>query len=98
MKYRNKYRIDSARKKGFNYSSQGLYYVTINIRSHKCLFGEIEDREMKLSPLGDFAERYWLEIPEHFANVHLKDHVIMPNHVHGIIEIKKELDHYSKNH
>jgi len=29
-----------------------------------------------------------MEIPEHFPNVELHEYIIMPNHVHGIIEIK----------
>ncbi|MEL7020297.1 MAG: transposase, partial [Bacteroidota bacterium] len=29
----------------------------------------------------------WLAIPEHYPNVQLHEYVIMPNHMHGIIEI-----------
>jgi putative transposase len=37
--------------------------------------------------LGQIAEKYWHEIPEHFPCVKLDAFVIMPNHVHGIIVI-----------
>jgi len=97
MKYRNKYRIESVRKKGFNYSSPGLYFITANIRFHNCLFGVVIHDEMELSPIGEFAERYWLEIPEHFPTVRLKEHVVMPNHVHGIIEIAEGPDFNTEN-
>ena len=30
---------------------------------------------------------YWAEIPRHYENVELDEFVIMPNHVHGIINI-----------
>ena len=31
----------------------------------------------------------WYEIPTHFPFVVLHNHIVMPNHVHGIIEIAK---------
>ncbi|MFC3809217.1 hypothetical protein [Lacihabitans lacunae] len=37
--------------------------------------------------MGQIAEKYWYEIPEHFPFVKLEAFVIMPNHVHGIIVI-----------
>lgn len=42
---------------------------------------------MILNELGKIAETCWLQIPEHFTNVTLHEFIIMPNHVHGIIEI-----------
>ena len=49
--------------------------------------------EMKLSEIGRMAEKYWLEIPEHFPFVKLDQFVVMPNHVHGIIIIDKQIQH-----
>ena len=45
--------------------------------------------EMKLSEVGKIAEKYWTEILKHFPFVNLDEHIIMPNHIHGIIEIDK---------
>ncbi len=42
---------------------------------------------MVLFPIGDIANEYWIKIPEHFPNVILHQHIIMPNHIHGIIEL-----------
>jgi putative transposase len=53
------------------------------------LFGEIIDGKMILNDAGKIANKCWLEIPEHFPNVVLHEHIIMPNHVHGIIELIK---------
>ncbi|HSI71197.1 MAG TPA: hypothetical protein VK941_13260, partial [Gillisia sp.] len=44
---------------------------------------------MILSDIGNLANNCWLEIPQHFPFVKLGDHVIMPNHVHGIVVIEK---------
>ena len=35
--------------------------------------------------IGKIAEKFWLEIPNHFPFVDLDQYVIMPNHIHGIL-------------
>lgn len=40
-----------------------------------------------LSEIGKIANACWLEIPKHYPNTVLHEYVIMPNHIHGIIEI-----------
>ena len=77
----------SIRLKGYDYSSEGAYYVTIVAHGRECLFGEIIDGEMHLSKYGEIIQKWWDEIPVHFPNVELGAFVIMPNHVHGIIFI-----------
>jgi putative transposase len=42
---------------------------------------------MMLNAAGKTVRQCWLEIPVHFPNVVLHEFVIMPNHIHGIIEI-----------
>ena len=43
---------------------------------------------MSFSEIGKIAEKYWLDIPKHFPFVILHNHIVMPNHMHGIIEIE----------
>jgi hypothetical protein len=73
--------------KGYDYSQEGLYFITICCFENKHLFGRIEGGVMVLNEAGKIAERCWEEIPEHFRDVVLHAFVIMPNHVHGILEI-----------
>jgi len=47
---------------------------------------------MGLSEIGEITKKYWQEIPNHFLNVKLDEYVIMPNHLHGIIEIINNID------
>lgn len=77
----------SIRLKGFDYSQAGLYFVTICCFNKECLFGEIKDSIMYLNQAGKIADKCWLDIPSHFPNVILHEHIIMPNHIHGIIEL-----------
>jgi len=82
----------SIRLKGYDYSRAGMYFVTICVkrRSEKFFaftFGEIVDGEMVLNNAGKIVEKCWLEIVQHYPNAVLHEYVVMPNHVHGIIEL-----------
>jgi REP element-mobilizing transposase RayT len=77
----------SIRLKGYDYSQAGLYFVTICVQNRSCLFGKIETDEMILNDAGQIATQCWLEIPQHYPDAVLHECVIMPNHVHGIIEL-----------
>ena len=86
-KYKNIYRIKSARKLGYDYTSDGWYFVTICAKNMEQFFGNITDGKMNLSEIGKIIKKYWLEIPKHFPFVELDEFSIMPNHNHGIIGI-----------
>ena len=92
VKFQNKYRISSARLQTWDYGSNAAYFVTICTANRACFFGDVHDGETLLSEIGKMAEKYWLEIPDHFPFVKLDVHVVMPNHVHGIIIIDKPND------
>ena len=77
----------SIRLKGYDYSQAGLYFITICCQNRAHLFGEVVNKKMILNDAGKIANQCWLDIPKHFPNVILHNHIIMPNHVHGIIEI-----------
>lgn len=84
-KYQNKYRVETIRHKEWDYSSPWWYFVTINTKGHINMFGDIVNENMVLNNLGNVVDKYWKDIPVHFSNVELDYHVIMPNHIHGII-------------
>jgi len=75
------------RLRGYDYSSEGLYFITICTKDRKHYFGKIDNQKSEYSPIGAIAYTYWNEIPKHFNNVKLGEFIIMPNHIHGIIEI-----------
>lgn len=77
----------SIRLKGYDYSQEGLYFITICVQDRACLFGKIANGKMALNDVGIIAENFWSEIPGHFPHAELHEYIIMPNHVHGIIEI-----------
>jgi putative transposase len=77
----------SPRLPAYDYTEPGAYFVTVCTQKRRCLFGEVIEGRMALSRVGEVVERCWMAIPEHFqcARIHL--HQVMPNHVHGIIEV-----------
>jgi REP element-mobilizing transposase RayT len=46
---------------------------------------------MTLSPIGIIAQSCWYEIPQHFPFVELGAFITMPNHIHGIVIINKQV-------
>ncbi|MBL8091739.1 MAG: hypothetical protein JNJ43_15490 [Anaerolineales bacterium] len=85
-----KHHRKSIRLKGYDYSSEGAYFVTIVVHGRECLFGEIVNGEMILNEYGKIVQKWWDEIPIHFPNVELGAFIIMPNHIHAIIFITTE--------
>nr|WP_319569614.1 transposase [uncultured Draconibacterium sp.] len=88
-KFRNKYRISSARLQNWDYGRHAAYFVTICTQGREHYFGNIMDREMQLSAIGKIAQTEWLKTfdlrPD--MNLTMGEYIIMPNHFHAIIII-----------
>ena len=98
-KFKNKYRITSARLSNWDYSSNASYFITICTANREHYFGTIIDAKMQLSSIGEFAWKCWKGIPNHFPHFYLDEFVVMPNHVHGIVMIEKPyIDNSSISH
>ncbi len=82
-----KHQRKSIRLQDHDYGSAGWCFVTICTKGKKCIFGEVKNDVVQLNEWGKMAEKCWKQIPEHFSDVRLHEFIIMPNHVHGIIEI-----------
>lgn len=77
----------SIRLRHYDYSQAGLYFVTICTYEKQALFGDVIDGEMRLNNAGKIAELEWHKTESMREKIVLHDFVVMPNHVHGIIEI-----------
>jgi REP element-mobilizing transposase RayT len=87
--FNNKYRVESARLKGWDYSNTGLYYITICTYGMKKFFGEIVNGNVILSDAGKIVDEEWLNNAVVRKNVILDEYVVMPNHFHGIMALEK---------
>ena len=64
-KFKETFRVDSARLKEWDYSNPWWYYVTINTKNHVEYFGDVIGAQMVLNDLGLQAEKFWRQIPTH---------------------------------
>jgi putative transposase len=89
-KFKNKYRIPSHRRPNWDYSADAYYFLTIVTQHRECNLGEIIDSKMALSDFGKIVETEWFKSFEIRNELFLHDFVIMPNHLHAIVEIYNE--------
>jgi REP element-mobilizing transposase RayT len=91
----NKYNPDSHNRKsirlsGYNYAQEGLYFITLCVQDRENIFGSISNGILTLNTIGKIAQKEWLNTIEVRDNVELHEFIIMPNHIHGIVEITKD--------
>ncbi|MEC4115954.1 transposase [Myroides phaeus] len=77
----------SIRLKGYDYSQEGLYFITICCKDNKSRFGYIFNDEMILNEAGKMVEERYKALESKFPNIRCDEMVVMPNHFHCIIEI-----------
>ncbi len=85
MRYR---RCNSLRMPGYVYTTPGMYFVTINARHSRALFGKIQGGVMYPNEIGQCIIAHWYDIPSHHAHVTMDEFQLMPNHLHGIIVLQ----------
>ncbi len=78
----------SIRLKGYNYSQEGAYFVTICTQNRMCLFGEADDTGIPvLNAYGRMTDDAWMWLSRRYMYVTLDAWVLRPNHFHGILFI-----------
>jgi REP element-mobilizing transposase RayT len=85
--YKNKYRSESHRLKDWNYAIPSVYFITICTQEKLYLFGEIKEGILILNENGIIVENEINKSIDIRKNMVFHNYVIMPNHVHFLIEI-----------
>ena len=90
----------SIRLKQYDYSSQGMYFITICVKNRECILSKINCKQgvgvddhvdpIKLQTCGKIVQEKIKNINYAYENVMVNQYVIMPNHVHMIISIKSK--------
>lgn len=78
----------SIRIKEYDYSQEGMYFITICTKDRECIFGTISNNKMILNEYGKIVETEIIKTEELRKNIKINNCVIMPNHMHMIIEIE----------
>ncbi len=90
------YHRRSIRLKGYDYASEGGYFITIVTHEREGLFGGVINGEMNLNALGRIAWDEWFRTAALRPYVELfeDEFIVMPNHIHGIIWIASDVGAY----
>jgi len=80
----------SIRLRDYDYSHPGAYFVTVCAYQKTPHFGEIQDAVMLLNTSGQIAQNCWEELPGKLSMIALDAFIIMPDHVHGILIMRKD--------
>jgi len=75
------------RLKGYDYSRNGGYFITICTKNREFLFGDIADGVMILNEYGEIVQQELKITEQKRPYLHLDNYVIMPNHVHILISL-----------
>ena len=80
------------RLKEYDYSTPGIYFITICTHNRKCLLSNIIVGEglcalpqNTLTPIGNEIEKSIQYINDNYIGVKIDKYVIMPNHIHLIL-------------
>ncbi|MEZ4829273.1 MAG: transposase [Bacteroidia bacterium] len=92
------------RLSGYDYSRDARYFFTSCVKGRVCCFGNVSNGRMHTNAYGQIAHDQWIWLGQQYPYVRLHAFVVMPNHVHGILEIDRDLianrdaDHRDDSH
>ncbi len=76
----------SIRLKGYDYAQNGLYFITICCQDRVCRFGTVVEGKIVLNVAGLMVYKWYYELENKFHDIKCCEMVIMPNHIHFIVE------------
>jgi REP element-mobilizing transposase RayT len=79
---------NSLRLQGYDYSSEGVYFITIGTENRISHFGKVDHDKVLLSNSGKIVAKEWKKTPHIRNEVILGEWVIMPNHFHALLAFK----------
>ncbi|MDI5888629.1 transposase [Flavobacterium yafengii] len=85
--FKNRYQTESNRLKNWDYSSEAIYFITLVAQNRECIFGAIDDDKMLLNDNGKIIETELLKSITIRERWFFHNWVIMPNHIHLLVEI-----------
>ncbi|MCH5226267.1 MAG: transposase [Muribaculaceae bacterium] len=86
---KNPYHRKSPRASFHDYS-HGWFFITICTKAKAHYFGEIVNGNMVLSKIGEFTLQQLQNVSTHYPYAEIFEYVVMPNHIHFMIEIFPE--------
>jgi REP element-mobilizing transposase RayT len=88
--FQDKYKTNSNRLQNWDYSSEAVYFITITTEDRKCIFGSVVNDKMILNNVGQIVENELLKSIKIRKDWFFHNWIVMPNHIHLLIEIQNE--------
>ena len=76
-----------------DYAGWGYYISTFSTEPRRWIFSRIEDYRVILSPCGEALEAAWLKMADECPQISIREHMVMPDHFHGIVAMKSGSEH-----
>ncbi len=91
---------------GYDYSQDNLYFITICVKNMECCFGgvsvktgcdlsvfepRLKSKKIILNEIGEIAKAQWNWLEKQYPYIKLHKFIVMPNHIHCIVEIDRDL-------
>ena len=86
------------RLRNYTYDTPGAYFITICTENKKCILWErvgasiARPQTFQLSSCGKIVDASIREIPLHYPSISLDHYVVMPNHIHLLLQIHTDAD------
>ena len=86
------------RLKTYDYSSQGIYFITFCTYQREWILSNIVGRGdltpplVELTDIGQIVDDMIQAISKHYPNVVVDNYIIMPNHIHMLIRVAEKKD------
>jgi REP element-mobilizing transposase RayT len=87
----------STRLAGYDYGSNGAYFLTICSHKRRLLFGQIVNGRLEASGIGAIVEQEWNRTSTVRRGILLDSFVLMPNHLHAILVLNARNDDGKEN-
>ena len=77
-----------------DYYERGIYMITLEVEGRRPILGSLADGQIVRSPLGEAVAACWRQIPSFHPEVQLLEFAVMPDHVHGLLFVRRHMAHH----
>ena len=85
------------RLKNFDYNTTGVYFITLCTEDRRQILSRIvgvdvlgDPKNVELLPHGIVADKHIKQMNEFYENITVLQYVIMPNHIHFLLFVRKD--------
>ena len=85
------------RYQSFDYNSVGVYFITICTQNRRSILsrvvgtGVLDCPQIELTKFGEIADKYIKKLSDFYDHLSVESYVIMPNHIHLLLFIRKNI-------